>query len=152
MKQAVALMASAGMVWRKERGVRNQLINVLITYDDCIGMLTTGIWLNPTYQIQATHIFGLWWWKRVWRVWMSNYVIQHSIGYDYLSMPKIPASGDKVLIYWLDRAKGETQRHRNKFIQHSMTMYRCIISDTHMTFSLALTRYQLIICMLGDLY
>ena len=58
MKRAVALMASAGMVWRKERGVRNQLINVLITYDDCIGMLTTGIWLNPTYKQHTYLDFG----------------------------------------------------------------------------------------------
>ena len=44
-------------------------------------------------------IWGLWCQKQVSQAGLSNYLPQFTVGCNYLSLPEIPASGAKVLIY-----------------------------------------------------
>ena len=44
--------------------------------------------------------------QQVSRAWLSNYIPQNTVGYDYLTMLSISASGTKVLTYHTDRRSG----------------------------------------------
>ena len=44
-----------------------------------------------------THNSGLWHQKQPSRIWISNYILQNTVGCNFLSMPWIPATGTKVI-------------------------------------------------------
>ena len=57
----------------------------------------TGAGWHFHWAIQ--HIWRLWRQKQVSQEGISNYIRQYSVGWNYLSLPEISASGTKVLIY-----------------------------------------------------
>ena len=55
-------------------------------------------WLPNHMGYTYTDIWGLWHQKQVSQAGISNCIQQYSVGCNYLSLPEIPASGDRVLI------------------------------------------------------
>ena len=61
--------------------------------------LRSSLDCNDLTQYQTYHIWGLYCQKQVSQAGISNYIPQFTLGCNYLSLPDIPASGNKVLIY-----------------------------------------------------
>ena len=58
-----------------------------------------GIWcMSPNNRDLGMDIWGLCCQKQVSQAGISNYIPQFTVGCNYLSLPEIPASGNKVLI------------------------------------------------------
>ena len=70
-------------------------------------LMCRGKWLpikrrqiaSPSMASIQTQIWGLWRQKQVSQAGISNCIPQSTVGCNYLSLPEIPASGTKVLIY-----------------------------------------------------
>ena len=108
--------------------------------------------LGCTAQVMTAHaiICGLCCLKQVSQAWISNYISQKTAGCNYLSLPEIPASGNKVLIY------------RLAFLVHPLRncvhldTYNLRSSGTHLNyktkyissgFYFPITKWSTIICM-----
>ena len=55
--------------------------------------------LQSSFQFISSHIWGRRSEKQVSQAWISNCIPQYTVGCNYLSLPEIPASGTKVLIW-----------------------------------------------------
>ena len=62
---------------------------------------STKYLLPPYTQFSYAHIWQLWRQKQVSRTGISNYIPQFTVGCNYLSLPEIPASGNKVKNCWM---------------------------------------------------
>ena len=69
-----------------------------------------GSWLHSIIVIIVfTQKWGVWHQKQVSQAGKSNCIPQYSVGWKYLSMPEIPASGAKLLRYhYVDGTIGQT--------------------------------------------
>ena len=54
-----------------------------------------GCWL----KLKGRDLWGLWHQRQVPKAWICNHIPQNTVGHNFLSMPKIPASVTKALIF-----------------------------------------------------
>ena len=57
------------------------------------------VYVFCTLQLLVSYIWGILCQKRVYQAWISNCILQKTVGCNYLCLPEIPSSATKVLIY-----------------------------------------------------
>ena len=68
---------------------------ISVSYNEFRDCFTSGLWAHETTLL----ISGLCCQKQVSQAGISNYIPQFTVGCNYLSLPEITVSGNKVLIY-----------------------------------------------------
>ena len=73
------------------------------------------------------HIWGLWRQKQVSQAGISNYIPQFTVGCNYLSLPEIPASDAKVLIYLSNNHQRMSINKHEKTKKSLLFIYRPVM-------------------------